>query len=320
MNYIVLDLEWNQCPDGKVKENKELPFEIIEIGAVKLDSNYNKIGEFSELIKPCVYNAIHYKTREVIKISMEELNKCCTFSQVCSHFLDWCGKDYIFATWGNMDLMELQRNMKYFGIEYQFDYPLKYYDVQKIFSMFFEAIKVRRTLEYAVSFLNISIDHEFHKAIYDAEYTGLILKLLDENYLLNNISVDYFNPPKEKKDEIYLKYNEYSKYISRQFNSKEEAMLDKEVISTKCNYCNKNVKRRIKWFSINAKVYYALCYCNEHGFIKCKIRMKKSESDKYFVIKTIKGISEEEGFQIQARRDELRKKRKIKRKSKKYNN
>ena len=30
MNYIVLDLEWNQCPEGKGKENKELPFEIIE--------------------------------------------------------------------------------------------------------------------------------------------------------------------------------------------------------------------------------------------------------------------------------------------------
>ena len=38
MNYIVFDLEWNQCPDGKEKEIKDMPFEIIEIGAVKLDS------------------------------------------------------------------------------------------------------------------------------------------------------------------------------------------------------------------------------------------------------------------------------------------
>ena len=41
MNYIVFDLEWNQCPYGKEKENKKLPFEIIEIGAVKLDENRN---------------------------------------------------------------------------------------------------------------------------------------------------------------------------------------------------------------------------------------------------------------------------------------
>ena len=37
MNYIVFDLEWNQCPYGKDRENKRLPFEIIEFGAVKLD-------------------------------------------------------------------------------------------------------------------------------------------------------------------------------------------------------------------------------------------------------------------------------------------
>ena len=39
MNYIVFDLEWNQCPYGKGKENKRLPFEIIEIGAVKLNED-----------------------------------------------------------------------------------------------------------------------------------------------------------------------------------------------------------------------------------------------------------------------------------------
>ena len=31
MKYIVLDLEWNQCPDGKENEEALLPFEIIEI-------------------------------------------------------------------------------------------------------------------------------------------------------------------------------------------------------------------------------------------------------------------------------------------------
>ena len=31
MNYIVLDLEWNQCPTGKSDTIGQLPFEIIEI-------------------------------------------------------------------------------------------------------------------------------------------------------------------------------------------------------------------------------------------------------------------------------------------------
>ena len=43
MNYIVLDLEWNQSPGGKEKENPNLGFEIIEIGAVKLNSEFEQI-------------------------------------------------------------------------------------------------------------------------------------------------------------------------------------------------------------------------------------------------------------------------------------
>lgn len=40
MNYIVLDLEWNQAI--KQDHNSQLLFEIIEIGAVKLDDNFKK--------------------------------------------------------------------------------------------------------------------------------------------------------------------------------------------------------------------------------------------------------------------------------------
>ena len=39
MNYIAVDFEWNQNPYGKEAGNKRLPFEIIEIGAVKLDEH-----------------------------------------------------------------------------------------------------------------------------------------------------------------------------------------------------------------------------------------------------------------------------------------
>ena len=45
MNYIVFDLEWNQSNTGQ--EIKEIPFEIIEIGAVKLDEEFKLKGEFT---------------------------------------------------------------------------------------------------------------------------------------------------------------------------------------------------------------------------------------------------------------------------------
>ena len=37
MNYIVLDLEWNQSNTGKEQEVKMMQFEIIDIGAIKLN-------------------------------------------------------------------------------------------------------------------------------------------------------------------------------------------------------------------------------------------------------------------------------------------
>lgn len=317
MNYIVLDLEWNQCPDGKEKENKNLPFEIIEIGAVKLDSNFLKVDTFSELIKPNVYGEIHYKTKEVIHLDLEDLSMGKGFQEVCESFLRWCGQEYIFATWGNMDLTELQRNMHYYEMNYPFQYPFQYFDVQKVFSLYFEKTKAKRTLEYAVDYLQIERNYEFHKAINDATYTSEIISLIDLEFLNNNESIDYYTFPQTKEEEVYLKYPTYSKYISSIFTSKEEAMMDKEVISTRCPECNKTLKKKMKWFSINSRNYYAVGYCEEHGFMKCKIRMKKNEEDRYFVIKTIKGVSEEEGLLIRNKRDDIRLKRRRKRHNKK---
>ena len=55
MNYIVFDLEWNQNPSGKKTRNDRLPFEIIEIGAVKVNSIIYFTYLFHRLIKHQVY-------------------------------------------------------------------------------------------------------------------------------------------------------------------------------------------------------------------------------------------------------------------------
>ena len=59
MNYIVFDLEWNQNPSGKKTRNDRLPFEIIEIGAVKVNTKKEITDHFHRLIKPQVYKWIH---------------------------------------------------------------------------------------------------------------------------------------------------------------------------------------------------------------------------------------------------------------------
>ena len=132
MNYIVLDLEWNQSADGKAYTNSRIPFEIIQIGAVKLDENFSEISQFDRYIRPAVYTKLHDKVQEILNVTIEELT-CIghDFTDVANDFIRWCGDDYIFCTWGQTDLTELQRNFDYYNIEYNFPKPFRP-DSQKI--------------------------------------------------------------------------------------------------------------------------------------------------------------------------------------------
>ena len=132
MRYIVFDLEWNQNPGGKEASVERLPFEIFEIGAVKLNEEREKVAEFHRIIRPCVYRQMHRIISEVTHVSIEELERDGEpFAAVMEDFLKWCGEDCIFCTWGSMDLTELQRNMVYHGMTIPFPKPFLFYDVQK---------------------------------------------------------------------------------------------------------------------------------------------------------------------------------------------
>lgn len=292
MNYIVIDLEWNQSPYGKGTEVKEIPFEIIEIGAVKLNENREVLSSFSRLIKPQIYNEIHSITKEIIHIEINDLVKEELFQNVITEFFLWCGSDYRFATWGNMDLIELQRNLDYYGIKGFIDKPIPFYDVQKLFALCYYQDRIPRTLEFAVDIVKLNKTEEFHRAYVDAKYTAQIFKMLDKNVIDRNYSVDYFHNPKTKEEEIHLHYDTYYKFISREFESKEDIMGSKDIINIICNKCNQRITRKVKWFTTNSKNYYSLGYCKKHGYIKGKIRIKRSVNSNVYAVKVVKAITE----------------------------
>ena len=43
-------------------------------------------------------------------------------------------------------------------------------------------------------------------------------------------------------------------------------------------------------------------YCAEHGYVKAKVRVRKSENDKVYIVKTTKFISEEDAELIMEKR------------------
>lgn len=308
MNYIIFDLEWNQSshPGGVDENGNALPFEIVEIGAVKLNENRDMIGEFSELIKPQIYYEMHYITSKLIHLQMEQLEKGKPFVEVMEQFLEWCGDDCIFCTWGPLDLLELQRNMRYYGMLPLSDKPIKYYDIQKLFSIAYEDKKSRRSLEYAIDMLSIHKDIPFHRAFSDAYYTAQVFDMIEDPAVLEKVSFDTFILPDSKENEVSARFMDYEKHISRIFSDKSHLLNDKEITDVKCFRCGKSLKKKIKWFSPNGKHYYTVAYCFRHGYTKSKLRVRKAESGGVYAVKTSKSISNEDAKQIKEKAKSLR--------------
>lgn len=305
MNFIVMDLEWNQGKLEDIQEQKRIPFEIIEIGAVKLNEQRQSIDTFQRVIKPRIYPELFPVTQSLVQIQEKELNEGGSFIEVIHEFFDWCGKDYVFCTWGNMDLVELQRNMEYYGVSDILTKAFCYYDAQKLFSLQFEGRKNPKTLEYAVEYFKIKKNKDFHRALYDAEYTAKVFQRLDETIVKTYFSIDHFHNPQDESEEVYVNFGTYSKYISREFETKEEALSDKKIRQMNCFICNRPVKKRLDWFSNNPKNYYCLGYCSEHGYLKGRIQMNKSDNGKRYVIKIISRINKEAAKSLKLHHDEI---------------
>lgn len=315
--FIVLDLEWNQSPGGKDGSMDRLPFEIIEIGAVKLNESLQIVSEFHRLIRPRVYRQMHYKISEVTHMSMEELDSAGElFEKAMTDFIAWCGSDYRFCTWGSMDLTELQRNMVYHGMDIPFAHPLFYYDLQKIYGLI-RGDKRKDSLDTVVEELGLKEERPFHRALDDAYYTGKVMGAMDFYSMVEYVSVDYYRPPETEEDEVYLEFPEYAKLVSMQYDTKEQVLEERRVSDMVCYKCRRTLRKKIRWFSSNQKFYFCLGVCPEHGYMKGKIRMKKSEDGSFFAVKTTKLVDEEGAELVERKKEEVKKKRTERNKAKK---
>ena len=124
---------------------------------------------------------------------------------------------------------------------------------------------------------------------------------------MKRISFDTYVTPKTKKQEIKIVFDNYEKYISREFDTKEDILENMEIMSTKCYICHKNIRRKIKWFSPNGKHYYSVACCDKHGFMKAKVRIKKAENGRLFVVKTCRFIGPDEVEEMKAKQRKVKK-------------
>ena len=180
MNYIVLDLEWNQplSPQRMVREPFNLGGEIIQFGAVKIDSlqDLNIIDKYSEIVRPVYYTKMNKNVTEVTDLTDEIIEQGRSFEVVCNEFLKWCGEDFAFITWSNNDIYMLEDNMAIHEMDIE-GLP-ECYDVQLVFDDQITQEDRNFALSYAMWKFDIKPERT-HDALNDAINTVAVMKRLD---------------------------------------------------------------------------------------------------------------------------------------------
>ena len=81
MNYIILDLEWNQAVSAArmIRKPVMLHGEIIQIGAVKTDDKFNLIDQIKINVRPKYYKIMNSHVEKLTGITQLQLMSGETF-------------------------------------------------------------------------------------------------------------------------------------------------------------------------------------------------------------------------------------------------
>ena len=198
MKYIVLDLEYNRLPywDQRNTKNANI-FEIIEIGAIKLDSDFNIIDNFRIFVKPIIFKDLSRDVMKITNISKEELQYGCIFNLAIKHFKKWIGEEFVFCLWGTDDINVLDSNYKYYSMKSNVEKWFKeFINLQYETSKYLND-KKQISLTSAIERLQILIENKaFHRALDDAYFTTKILQKL----ISKNVNFEMFKINENKQD------------------------------------------------------------------------------------------------------------------------
>lgn len=246
MNYIIFDLEWNQC--GSQCEILThpvcLPGEIIEIGAVKLDDGFQKIDELRLYIKPQYYKKLHKRIVTLTGIRDKTLEEQgLPFPEAFRKFMDFCGEDYSFMTWSTSDLPILIDNMLLHGLDIS-ELP-DTYDLQRIFCNEIMRFSRRMSLDDALKVLSEHGDTA-HDALNDSRNTALVCSHLDlEEYAGEYVSRAFAEQP-----------------LDVVFESKKAALESSELRQCTCPWCGQTMQAE-NWLAIDHEEFISMASCTE---------------------------------------------------------
>lgn len=257
MEYIIIDLEFNNMQNitryypHMYEKNRHLRTldvqnEIIQIGAVKLDSSMKKIDEYKAYIKPVAFSVLNPKITDITGITKDDLKNAISLEEGMKKFKKFAGKNSIICSWATDDIAEIVINSKFQGYNDVF-WIEKYLDLQNYCTKMLgrkKAIGLKSALEE----LNIIVDdNKLHDALNDADYTAEVLRKIYDETKINNYTVsNVYNLPTVKIKDL-RKYNPQDIKINFKCKNCDKdlevieplALLSHKFLSLgKCEYCD----------------------------------------------------------------------------------
>lgn len=175
MKHIFVDFEMNSVAKKYKEEQKQCGKEIIEIGAVILNEEFQEISHFKKLVKPQYNSVIDSRYEDLTGIDMKMLSGAEHFDRAFQEFIDWLPQaDYKIFAWSNSDLLQIEREMslKQFPRTKAVKYMLEnWLDFQKEFVELIQADHAI-ALEDALNLCGIAFSGKKHDALHDARNTG----------------------------------------------------------------------------------------------------------------------------------------------------
>lgn len=197
VDYIIMDIEFN----GR-KFASELPMEVIEVGAVRLDESLKQIDEFSALIKPIYFARLNSFIRKKTGIPQEGIDQADRFPKVFADFIQWLKKsgDFLLLTWGNEDIKRIVLDTRMHKLDDTFWMSVEYYDLLKGYLRYKE-VKNDVSVEAALRELDIEIEGAAHRALDDARMTSEVFRKIHThlNFDLKQQYKDTFSNAKERR-------------------------------------------------------------------------------------------------------------------------
>ncbi len=232
MHYIVLDLEFNQEPSSSNISADRLsvcPYEIIQIGAIKLDSERIAVASFNRYIKPTIYLKVSDFVSELTGITTQRLLPEKKFPQVLDEFIQFIGNDPVLCTWGMTDIKELYRNARFYDYNLM-QLPDVFINIQPYVSVLLkQSPKKLFNLQAAVEALSIPISYPFHNALYDAYYTTQLFKKLSALTLQPEKYIPDLQKPKRTPAKQVVDYEglleQFKKMYQRNLTREEQSMI-----------------------------------------------------------------------------------------------